>query len=152
MSTDVLSTGSVSREQIVTEARSWLGTPYQHQASCKGAGCDCLGLLRGVYGTFWPRPSDIPPYSASWAEGEGGKLLQTGIRRYLTPTSPDKIKPGDVLLFQYRAGFPAKHVGILSYETHFIHAQQGVGVCQVSLSGWWRRHIAHAFIFPQNTV
>jgi NlpC/P60 family putative phage cell wall peptidase len=34
---------------ILEEARSWIGTPYQHQASLKGVGCDCIGLVRGVW-------------------------------------------------------------------------------------------------------
>ena len=37
-----------SPEEIVAAARSWIGTPYRHQASLKGVGCDCLGLVRGV--------------------------------------------------------------------------------------------------------
>lgn len=39
---------SVSRAAIVAEARSWLGTPWQHQARVKGAGVDCAGLVIGV--------------------------------------------------------------------------------------------------------
>lgn len=39
----------VSRAAIVAEARAWLGTPYRHQASLKGVGADCLGLVRGVW-------------------------------------------------------------------------------------------------------
>ena len=34
---------------VIAEARSWIGTPYRHQASLKGVGCDCLGLVRGVW-------------------------------------------------------------------------------------------------------
>lgn len=46
---------TVSRLQIIDAARDWIGTPYVHQASAKGAGCDCLGLLRGgVAGTVRP--------------------------------------------------------------------------------------------------
>ena len=37
------------REEIVRLAREWIGTPYQHQASLKGVGADCLGFLRGVW-------------------------------------------------------------------------------------------------------
>jgi cell wall-associated NlpC family hydrolase len=40
----------ISRSAIVAEARTWIGTPYRHQASLKGVGCDCLGLVRGVPG------------------------------------------------------------------------------------------------------
>ena len=34
---------------VVAEARRWIGTPYVHQASSFQAGCDCLGLIRGVW-------------------------------------------------------------------------------------------------------
>ena len=37
------------RGAIVEAARHWLGTPYHHQASLRGVGCDCLGLVRGVW-------------------------------------------------------------------------------------------------------
>ena len=40
----------IERETIVRCARGWLGTPYHHQASMKSVGCDCLGLIRGL----WP--------------------------------------------------------------------------------------------------
>lgn len=33
---------------IVIQARTWLGTPFHHQARLKGKGCDCLGLIVGV--------------------------------------------------------------------------------------------------------
>ena len=36
-------------EAVVERARAWIGTPYRHQASCRGAGTDCLGLLRGLW-------------------------------------------------------------------------------------------------------
>jgi len=37
----------LNRQLIVVETRDWIGTPYRHQASLKGVGCDCLGLVRG---------------------------------------------------------------------------------------------------------
>ena len=42
-------THTLSRAAIVAEARAWIGTRYCHQASVKGVGCDCLGLVRGVW-------------------------------------------------------------------------------------------------------
>ena len=57
----------ITRAAIVAEARSWLGTPYHHQASRKGAGADCLGLVRGVWRTFLgEEPEAAPVYSADW--------------------------------------------------------------------------------------
>jgi NlpC/P60 family putative phage cell wall peptidase len=49
---------TLTRAQIVVATRDWIGTPYQHQASLKGVGCDCLGLVRGVWraANRWRRP------------------------------------------------------------------------------------------------
>ena len=43
---------SFTCEAIIAEARSWLGTPWHHQASLKGVGCDCIGFVRGVAKPF----------------------------------------------------------------------------------------------------
>ena len=49
-------------ELVVKAARAWLGTPYRHQASTLGAGCDCLGLLRGVWRALYgDEPVAVPP-------------------------------------------------------------------------------------------
>lgn len=37
-----------TREQIVAEARTWIGTRWQHQARRKGVATDCIGLVGGV--------------------------------------------------------------------------------------------------------
>ena len=59
----------ITKEAIVAEATSWLGTPYRHQASLKGVGCDCLGLLRGVWRAFFDgEPETMPAYTPDWAE------------------------------------------------------------------------------------
>ena len=64
------------RDEIVVAARGWLGTPYRHQASRKGAGCDCLGLVRGVWRELvGPEPARLPPYTPDWAEVTGEKTL-----------------------------------------------------------------------------
>ena len=45
-------------------ARGWLGTPYLHQASVRGAGADCLGLVRGVWRELCGvEPVAVPPYT-----------------------------------------------------------------------------------------
>jgi hypothetical protein len=38
----------VSREAIVAEARTWIGTPFHHQGCVKQVGCDCIGFIAGV--------------------------------------------------------------------------------------------------------
>ncbi len=41
-------TNSVTREQVIVEARTWLGTPFRHQGRLKGHGVDCIGFPWGV--------------------------------------------------------------------------------------------------------
>src|SRR3712207_1849739 len=97
-------------EIIAAEARSWIGTPYHHQASLKGVGCDCLGLLRGVWRAVMGREPELPPpYSPDWAEAGGADTLVEAARRHLIEVEDGKFEPGDVLLFRFREHLPAKH-------------------------------------------
>jgi hypothetical protein len=59
-----------------------------------------------------------------------------------------EAQPGDVLIFRWRRTAPAKHCAILSTPTAVIHALEGAPVSEVSLSPWWRRHLAGTFAFP----
>ena len=55
-----------SSQAVVARTRAWIGTPYRHQASLIGIGCDCLGLVRGVWReVLGPEPEAAPPYAAS---------------------------------------------------------------------------------------
>src|SRR5437016_4134796 len=89
------------RTRIITEARSWIGTPYHHQASLKGAGCDCLGLLRGVWrGAIGSEPETPPAYSMDWAEATGEESLRDAAGRHLIEIPIAAFEAGDVLLFR----------------------------------------------------
>ena len=140
--------------KIVTETRAWIGTPYRHQASLKGVGCDCLGLLRGVWrAVLGAEPETAPPYAASWAESAGGtNPLVEAAQRHLMPVEEPaaqyRPQPGDVLLFAFRTHLPAKHCAIATGPEAMVHAHDGATVAEVALSPWWRRHLAAAFRFP----
>lgn len=139
----------VSRETIVTAARGWIGTPYRHQGALRGVGCDCLGLLLGVWrevvGTL---PEQPPPYTADWAEALGRETLAEAARRHLVEIAPAEAQAGDVVLFRWRPHLPAKHAGILTASDRMIHAQERAAVAEVALNAWWRRRIAYAFRWP----
>ena len=134
------------------EAMSWLGTPYRHQATCKGAGTDCLGLLRGVWRALYgEEPQEIPPYSADWSEPQGREELLAAATRHLISKDLAEATIGDVLLFRMRAGSVAKHLGIqveLGAAPAFIHAYSGHSVELSPLSGPWARRIVARFSFP----
>jgi NlpC/P60 family putative phage cell wall peptidase len=136
-------------DRIITEARSWIGTPYRHQASLKGVGCDCLGLLRGVWrGVMGEEPELPPPYSPDWAEAAGNETLRDAARRHLVEVGPAAFRPGDVLLFRWRDHLPAKHCGMATAADAMVHAHNGAAVAEVAMTAWWRRHLAYAFRFP----
>jgi NlpC/P60 family putative phage cell wall peptidase len=139
----------ITSAMIIAEARSWIGTPYRHQASLKGVGCDCLGLLRGVWRPLvGAEPEMAPPYAPDWAEASGAETLATAARRHLVEIAIADISPGDVVLFRWRTGLPAKHAAILTAPDRFVHAHDGASVAEIALVPWWRRRIAYAFRFP----
>ncbi|HEX5998060.1 MAG TPA: NlpC/P60 family protein [Hyphomicrobiaceae bacterium] len=100
---------------VVTLARTWLGTPYHHQASVKGVGCDCVGLIRGVWReVYGAEPQTLPGYTRDWAETQGHEHLLGAARRHLVEIAPANAQPGDVLIFRWRPNTPAKHCAILA--------------------------------------
>jgi NlpC/P60 family putative phage cell wall peptidase len=137
------------REEIVAEARAWIGTPYRHQASLRGVGCDCIGLLRGVWRSIYGRePESMPAYAPDWAEASGAETLAEAAQRHLSAIAPGDAAAGDVLLFRWRPHLPAKHAAILSASDRMIHAYDGAAVCEVHFAPFWRRRVAFAFRFP----
>ena len=135
--------------RIVRAARSWLGTPYHDQASVKGVGCDCLGLIRGVWReVVGPEPMPVPPCSRDWGEAGPVEVLAEAARAAMIELPIDEARTGDVVLFRMRQGAIAKHAGILSPNSHFIHAYERTGVIEEPLTEPWRRRIAFAFRFP----
>lgn len=139
----------MTREQIVREVTDWLGTPYCHQASLKGAGCDCLGLVRGVWRALvGAEPAALPAYTPDWAEALGDDLLLAAARRHLVERAPGSADAGDVLIFRMGTGIPAKHCGILTGRDVLVHAYWGRTVTATRMTPWWSRRVAAAFSFP----
>lgn len=139
----------LTRAAIVAEALSWVGTPYRHQASLKGVGCDCLGLVRGIWrALLGAEPEAMPAYTPDWAEAGGVDRLADAARRWLTEIDPTPARAGDLLLFRWRDDLPAKHAAILTAPGRFLHAHHGAAVATAALSPWWRRRTAGAFQFP----
>ena len=149
-------TGAVKvlRHDVIAETRSWLGTPYVHQASAKGAGTDCLGLIRGVWrGLYGAEPELPPPYTPDWNErgwlrsARRAPLLEAA-RRNMREIPPEARAPGDVLVFRILIDGPAKHCGILTAPDRFIHAYAGRAVIESWLTRWWIVRLAGVFVFP----
>jgi NlpC/P60 family putative phage cell wall peptidase len=136
-------------EEAVAIARGWIGTPYRHQASLKGVGCDCLGLIRGVYRELYGAETEpVPPYASDWAEACGTERLADAGRRHLVEITVGEAGIGDIVLFRWRPHHPAKHAGIIASATTFIHAYDGTSVVESPMSAWWTRRRASAYRLP----
>jgi NlpC/P60 family putative phage cell wall peptidase len=146
--------GKENAGDVVRIARTWIGTPYVHQASVKGVGCDCLGLLRGVWRELrGAEPMAVPNYSPDWAETTGAETLYTALARILRPIALQDIALGDVALFRMHWRSPAKHCGIVGDRKGMrtlIHARQNKRVNEEQFSPMWQKRSAYLFtLAPQ---
>lgn len=117
----------MSRDLVITEARTWLRTPYHHQARIKGAGVDCATLLCEVYEAAGVIPHvDPTPYPADWHQH-----VKDGSERYLGWLSRygrevDDAAPGDVIVWKFGRCF--SHAAIYIGDGLIIHSYIGQGV------------------------
>ena len=138
----------MKRAAIINEARSWLGTPYHHQAALKGIGCDCIGLLRGIFAAFGGIVDLPADYSPSWHVHRAEERLREGLSRYGTEIPLLSARPGDILLFGIGRG-PAAHGAVLIEPDIMIHAYAEAGAVIASrLAGRWLQWRRSAFVFP----
>ncbi len=138
---------------VLAAARGWIGTPYVHQAATRGAGCDCLGLIRGVWRELnGAEPEAVPPYTPDWSEPARRERLWRAAARHMAEKGRADVAPGDVLLFRMREGGIAKHLGIQGEAGDlptFVHAYSGHGVVESPLTAPWERRIVARFRFPE---
>lgn len=139
----------IARAAIVAAARGWIGTPYRHQASLRGVGCDCLGLVRGVWRELYGvEPEPVGPYAPDWALSTQAEPLLDAAHRIGAARDAAAIAPGDVLLFRWRARLPASHLGLAVTATTMIHAHDGACVAEAPIHVSWRRRLAGVFALP----
>jgi NlpC/P60 family putative phage cell wall peptidase len=138
---------------VIALARQWIGTPYMHQAALRGVGCECAGLVSGVwqeaYGTPFP---EMPVYTQDWGEPQGRDVLLAKVRRHFHEVSAGPPAHGQLIVFRMRRGVIAKHLGLVTTDgpaPAFIHAYSGHHVVESPLSAPWLRRIAAQFYFMQ---
>jgi NlpC/P60 family putative phage cell wall peptidase len=148
----------LTRAAILACARSWIGTPYRHQGSLKGAGADCLGLIRGIWREIYgAEPEPMVPYSPAWAEETRSETLREAAARHMQRIGGETVtgerllalvRPADLVLIRVRDRGPAKHAAIVSEAGRIIHAYDRHEVMETALPAAWRRKVAYAFAFP----
>lgn len=121
---------SKTRQHIIRECHSWLGTPYKHAGTDKETGVDCSGLVMEVY----LKVADIalPRNSAKQSE-------------FCKRVKKKNLMPGDLVFFATgRDPDAVSHVGIMIDDDKFIHSSSSKGVCISSVSSpWYSKRILH---------
>lgn len=148
------------RAKALDAAKTWLLTPYCHGASVKGQGCDCAGLVRGVWrDVVGNEPWTLPSYGPDWAEADpGSEAVMVTLCQHFQAVALEDLRPGMVMAFRMRPRAPVKHVGIYdpgptphdTHETGFvIHAYFGQAVVRSALVSFWRSRLVGVFDWPQ---
>ena len=135
---------------IVTLARSWIGTPYHNMAAVKGRGVDSIGLIRGIWTEIHGTVPEVPHYTPRWsARNKGEETLLNAARQYLTEVDARTRGPGIVLGFRVHPKGIAQHCGIMTTMTEMVHSHSGREVYEVTLGERWESKVVAAFKFPE---
>jgi NlpC/P60 family putative phage cell wall peptidase len=138
----------LSPTEIAEAARGWIGTPYRHAAALRGVGCDCLGLVRGLWSELGGAPlPTLPAYRPDWRDWSHVEALSALAERHLVAADIE-VRPGRILLFRLHGAPWPRHCAIAVAPDRIVHAQERLGVVEAPLTLAWQRRIAGAWRFP----
>lgn len=124
---------------IVVEARTWLRTPFHHQARIKGVGVDCAGVVKETAKACGKHYADLDGYGRVPTGGQLRRFLDQHADRI----SVSEIHPGDFFLMKFRRN--PQHLAIWTGNT-IIHAWEGAGACvEHAMDTVWRKRIVCAY-------
>lgn len=135
---------------VVAEAHSWLGTPFVHQASKRGVGVDCVGLIAGVareLGLPGIAAFDASPKYKGYGREPDPKVLLRGCQEFLDEISLDEVREGDILLMRY-ARDPMHFAIVTRLDPMYVIHALGVttrNVAEHRLDDVWRSRILRAY-------
>jgi cell wall-associated NlpC family hydrolase len=129
-------------EDVVVEARTWVGTPYHHQQCVKGHGVDCAQLVAGVGHALGLLPV-LPRQYVRYSRTPNPRQMQSVLELFMNPLPAGAEQFGDVAWMCWQEGLP-QHLGIYS-DSHgggIIHALASEGkVVETDLDNWTRKMI-----------
>ena len=112
------------QDRIVTEALTWVGTPFHHNQSVRGIGADCIGVVGGIALACGIKLDDMPHAYPKTPNG----TLKPWLDSHLI-TVGGWPQPGDVLLMSFE-GDP-HHVAMAINFALIIHSYAAVRRCLV---------------------
>jgi NlpC/P60 family putative phage cell wall peptidase len=118
-----------TRECLVTEARSWIGTPYRLGGRVKGAGCDCATFLAEVLiACGLAEREELGVYSHDWFHHSGEDRYKLRILRHAVKTMEAvayrslAVAPGNLVLTSVAHSKVYNHAGVITAWPRLVHA------------------------------
>jgi cell wall-associated NlpC family hydrolase len=132
----------IAADDIVKEARSWIGTRFLHQGRSR-FGVDCVGLVICVVQALdpeWKGADNAPTtYTRRPKDGELIDQISANCLRL------KRIEKGALVLMQFPKMVSPSHVALYTGEGTIVHAHSVTRhVCEVGFRGIWERD-THSF-------
>lgn len=114
------------RDDVVAEARSWIGTPYHHRGAIKNVGTDCGMILIKIFSNVGVIDEFDPgEYPHDWMMHRNEERYLQTVERYAHKIERKPL-PGDIALFKY--GRCISHGGIVTQWPYMVHAYKSAGI------------------------
>lgn len=117
------------RQRVLSEARSWVGTPYHHHARVKGGGVDCAMLLAEVFSRAGlVQPIAVEQYSEQWHLHKNVEKFLAELMKHCRAV--EFPAPADIALF--KLGRVYSHGAIIvEWPNQIIHANMSSGIVEL---------------------
>ena len=113
------------RAAVVKESLEWLGTKYVGWSCVKNVACDCAQLIYGVFRNcgLIPEIKDLPKdYPLNIGAHRASTAYIDYVLRYFDEITEDKVKPGDIVVWQLINSLAYCHGAIVKDWPTFVHA------------------------------
>lgn len=132
----------MTKEELVSAAREWIGTPYAHQGRTKHVGVDCAGVPAGVANDLGLPLEDFIAYTRE----PNPARMKGYLDRNLVRVSKEQMQPGDVAWIRFNTA--PQHLAIVGDYPEgglsLIHASNSIGrgsVIEHRLDEQWLQRI-----------
>lgn len=135
---------------LIAEAREWLGTKYHHQASVKGVGADCVGFLKGAaVNVGLISLEEASAYPTDYSRQPSGGMLRRLVGQNLVQVPFEERRPGDLGLMRFQSDEQHLFMFTSVDPDYIIHAaQQGVVEHRFDFQTM-RQQTARVYRFPR---
>jgi cell wall-associated NlpC family hydrolase len=119
-----------TRNSIIAEARTWLGTKYVPNGRIKQAGCDCATFLLEVVVRLGLVPDfKVPTESAAHFLAKGDATYLNTILTHCDEIPEADLLPGDLVMYRKPSWPIFTHAAIvINWPGSVIHAVEKLGV------------------------